>query len=159
MYCASGLPTRCPWSDAAALPKSLGTTVQPPLYQSPRWTTKSQQRACFAPDRWHTHGEDYQTKRPYFTQCANPLSCLSLTAASSLELRWLGWTTKLNLPNSNADFGSITLFSRCALSFVRRDSAAGAIPDAGYTFEQCAITAANFAHFLAFAGLKQGHCN
>mgnify|MGYP001084314688 CR=1 FL=1 len=39
---------------------------------------------------------------------------------------------------------------------MRRDSAAGAIPDAGYTFEQCAITAANFAHFFIVRWVEAG---
>ena len=133
-------------------------------FNPPFSTRMPRPKSCAASGKWSAASEAHSLcgcipRDSDWSECASPLSCLCLTAACSLELRWLGWTTKLNLTDSNADFGSITLFSRCALSCVRRDSAAGAIPDAGYTFEQCAITAANFAHFLACAGLKQGHCN
>ena len=58
-------------------------------------TRMSRLKSCAASGKWSAASEAHSLcgcvpRGSYGSECANPLSCLSLTAASSLELRWLG---------------------------------------------------------------------
>ena len=62
---------------------------------SPFSTRMSRLKSCAASGKWSAASEAHSLcgcipRGSYGSECANPLSCLSLTAASSLELRWLG---------------------------------------------------------------------
>ena len=70
-------------------------------------TRMSRLKSCAASGKWSAASEAHSLcgcvpRGSYRSECANPLSCLCLTAASSLELRWLRLLRKERNPSSRA---------------------------------------------------------